>query len=212
MINRLAGIQANHVDAVHVGRKKISDTQIQGVTSNIHSMMRMDLEAGRFFSPVEEEHSAAVAIIGSDIKDQVFPNVSPLGQLVYIRGYPVLVIGLQARKGSILGQNREAGVKAGLFENRLTVTAAVYRVDKTNAAFSFGGSLSNAQLDDLFNPNNLSNTAPGYFVSASGFNGESTTAPARIWAIRGSTSSAPYELPTRAENSVRTSYGVARFP
>jgi len=101
------GAQANHVDAVHVGRKKISDTQIQGVTSNIHSMMRMDLEAGRFFSPVEEEHSAAVAIIGSDIKDQVFPNVSPLGQLVYIRGYPVLVIGLQARKGSILGQNQD---------------------------------------------------------------------------------------------------------
>ena len=60
------GAQANHVDAVHVGRKKISDTQIQGYTSNMHSMMRMDLEAGRFFSPVEEEHSAAVAIIGSE--------------------------------------------------------------------------------------------------------------------------------------------------
>jgi putative ABC transport system permease protein len=101
------GAQANHVDAVHAGRKKISDTQIQGFTSNMHSMMRMDLEAGRFFSPVEEEHSAAVAIIGSDIKDQVFPNVSPLGQIVYIRGYPVHVIGLQARKGSILGQNQD---------------------------------------------------------------------------------------------------------
>src|SRR5260370_38290870 len=101
------GGQANHVDAAHVGRKKIADTQIQGYTSNMHSMMRMDLEAGRFFSPVEEEHSAAVAIIGSDIKDQVFPNVSPLGQIVYIRGYPVHVIGLQARKGSILGQNQD---------------------------------------------------------------------------------------------------------
>jgi hypothetical protein len=55
-------------------------------------------------------------------------------------------------------------------------TASVYRVDKTNAAFSFGGSLSNAQLDDLFNPNNLPNTAPNYFVSASGFSSESTTA------------------------------------
>lgn len=80
--------------------------------------------------------------------------------------------------GSILGENREAGVKTALFENRVMVSASVYRVDKTNAAFSFGGSLTNAQLDDLFNPNDLPNTAPNYFVSASGFNGESTTAPA----------------------------------
>lgn len=78
--------------------------------------------------------------------------------------------------GSILGQNREAGVKALLLDQRLMFTASVYRVDKTNAAFSFGGSLSNAQLDDLFNPNNLPNTSPNYFVSASGFNSESTTA------------------------------------
>jgi putative ABC transport system permease protein len=101
------GAQANHVDAVHVGRKKIADVQIQGYTANLHTMMRMDLEMGRFFSAVEEEHSAAVAVIGADIKDQVFPNVSPLGNFVYIRGYPVRVIGVQARKGSILGQNQD---------------------------------------------------------------------------------------------------------
>src|SRR5262249_30938607 len=81
--------------------------QIQGYTANLPTMMRMDLEMGRFFSSIEEEHSAAVAIIGADIKDQVFPNVSPLGNFVYIRGYPVLVIGVQERKGSILGQNQD---------------------------------------------------------------------------------------------------------
>jgi putative ABC transport system permease protein len=101
------GAQANHVDAVHVGKRKLPDVQVQGYTSNMQSMMRMDLEAGRFFTAVEEEHSAGVAIIGADIKDQLFPNVSPLGRIVYVRGYPLLVIGLAARKGSLLGQSQD---------------------------------------------------------------------------------------------------------
>jgi putative ABC transport system permease protein len=101
------GAQANHVDAVHVGKRKLPDVQVQGYTSNMQSMMRMDLEAGRFFTAVEEEHSAGVAIIGADIKDQVFPNVSPLGRIVYVRGYPLHVIGLAARKGSLLGQSQD---------------------------------------------------------------------------------------------------------
>src|SRR5439155_7308901 len=47
------GAQANHMDAVHVGKHKDPDVRIEGHTANMQSMMRMDLEAGRFFSPVE---------------------------------------------------------------------------------------------------------------------------------------------------------------
>ncbi len=101
------GAVANHREAVHVGRRKIPDVQIQGYTASMQSMMRMDLEAGRFFSPVEEAHAAPVAIIGTEIKDQVFANVNPIGRTVYVRGYPLRVIGLQARQGNILGQSKD---------------------------------------------------------------------------------------------------------
>jgi putative ABC transport system permease protein len=73
----------------------------------MQSMMRMDLEAGRFFSPVEEEHAAAVAIIGAEVKDQLFPDLNPIGRTIYVRGYPLHVIGLAVRKGSVLGQNQD---------------------------------------------------------------------------------------------------------
>jgi putative ABC transport system permease protein len=101
------GAQVYHYDSTHVGKLKVPDIMIQGYTANMQSMLRMDLEAGRFFTPVEEEHSAAVAIIGAEIKDQVFPDVSPIGRTVYVRGYPLVVIGLSTRKGSILGQNQD---------------------------------------------------------------------------------------------------------
>ncbi len=91
------GAQANHMGSLHVGRLKAPDVRIEGQTANMESMMRIDLEAGRFFSPIEEEHAAAVSVIGAEVKDKLFP----------VRGYPLAVIGLAARKGDVLGQNQD---------------------------------------------------------------------------------------------------------
>ena len=101
------GAQANHRTSVHVGKLKDTDVRIDGQTANMESMMRMDLEAGRFFNPIEEEHAAAVAVIGAEVKDQLFPTVNPIGRTIYVRGYPLAVIGLAARKGDVLGQNQD---------------------------------------------------------------------------------------------------------
>src|SRR4029077_16362320 len=101
------GAQANHMDSLHAGRLKAPDVQIQGQTANMESMMRIDLEAGRFFSPIEEEHAAAVAVIGAEAKDHPLPSVSPTGRTIFVRGYPVAVIGLAVRKGDVLGQSQD---------------------------------------------------------------------------------------------------------
>ena len=101
------GAQANHRDSVHAGRLKDPDVAVQGQTANMDSMMRMDLEAGRFFNPVEEEHAAAVAVIGAEVKDQLFPTLNPIGRTIYVRGYPLTVIGLSVRQGDVLGQNQD---------------------------------------------------------------------------------------------------------
>jgi putative ABC transport system permease protein len=101
------GTQATHTDTVHSGTKKLSDVPITGYTANMISMLKLDLESGRFFSPIEEEHAAPVAIIGYDVKDQIFPTVDPIGQTIYVRGYPLRIIGLQTKLGSFLGQNKD---------------------------------------------------------------------------------------------------------
>jgi len=71
------------------------------------SMLKLDLESGRFFSPVEEEHAAAVAVIGYDVKDQIFPTVDPIGRTIFERGYPLRIISLQSKLGTFLGQNKD---------------------------------------------------------------------------------------------------------
>jgi putative ABC transport system permease protein len=101
------GTQVTHVDTVHAGSRKLSDVPMTGYTANMVSMLKLDLESGRFFSQVEEEHAAAVAIIGADVKEQVFPTVDPIGRTIFVRGYPLRIIGLQSKLGSFLGQNKD---------------------------------------------------------------------------------------------------------
>ncbi len=101
------GAQGNQVANVKSGGRKLSGVPITGYTSNTVTLLNIDLEAGRFFTPAEEEHSAPVAVIGYDVKDQLFPTLDPLGRTITLNGYPLRVIGLQSKLGNVLGQNRD---------------------------------------------------------------------------------------------------------
>ncbi|MGE5347114.1 MAG: ABC transporter permease [Acidithiobacillales bacterium] len=101
------GAQAQQTASVHVGRHKLEGVQVTGYSANAASLLNVDLEGGRFFSPSEEQHAAPVAVIGYDVKDQLFPTLDPIGKVVSVNGYPLRVIGLQTRLGKVLGQNKD---------------------------------------------------------------------------------------------------------
>jgi putative ABC transport system permease protein len=101
------GGQADQVATVRAGAAKLADVPFTGYTANASTLLKIDLQAGRFFNTLEDEHAAPVAVIGQDVKDQLFPTLDPIGRTLYVRGYPLRVIGLQTRLGKILGQNRD---------------------------------------------------------------------------------------------------------
>src|SRR5262245_2462923 len=101
------GAQADQVATVKAGSRKLSNVPISGYTANISELLNLDLQGGRFFTPTEDEHATPVAILGYDLKEQLFPDLDPIGRRVYVRGYPLRVIGLQSKLGTVLGQNRD---------------------------------------------------------------------------------------------------------
>lgn len=101
------GAQADQFGTLHAGAAKLAGVPITGYTANVATLLKIDLQAGRFFSPLEDQHAAAVAVIGQDVRDQLFPGLDPIGRTLTVRGYPLRVIGLQAKLGKILGQNRD---------------------------------------------------------------------------------------------------------
>jgi putative ABC transport system permease protein len=117
------GAQGDQVANVKSGGRKLSGVPVTGYTANTVTLLNIDLEAGRFFTPAEEDHSAPVAVIGYDVKDQLFPTLDPLDRTIYLNGYPLRVIGLQSKLGNVLGQNRDKVVFVPLSFLRKVMTS-----------------------------------------------------------------------------------------
>ena len=60
--------------------RRLADVRVHGTTANYGALMRLDIEAGRFFTPGEEQAGRAVAVIGWDIRDELFGPLDPVGR------------------------------------------------------------------------------------------------------------------------------------
>lgn len=89
------------------GPQNLTGVRISGVTSNMAELQNLDLEVGRFFTPTEEQRSSLVVVIGSDVRDELFGQLDPIGRAIWVDNQPMRVIGLLRKQGSVLGQNQD---------------------------------------------------------------------------------------------------------
>ncbi len=88
--------------------KRLAGVQIQGGTANIADINNLDLEAGRFFTNTEDQHAAVVTVIGSDVRDELFGKIDPIGRTILVANQPMRVIGLLRKQGTILGRSQDS--------------------------------------------------------------------------------------------------------
>jgi putative ABC transport system permease protein len=75
---------------------------IQGTTFDYNKIMDVPIEQGRYFTQQEVDVARNVAIIGSDIAENLFPGQDPVGKSFKLNGLNFTVIGTQERKGESL--------------------------------------------------------------------------------------------------------------
>ena len=90
--------------------KRLADVSINGVTPNVAQLRNLDIEAGRFFTENEYERRTFVAVIGSEVREELFPRIDPIDKTILIGGIPFKVIGLLVKQGSVLGQSQDSVV------------------------------------------------------------------------------------------------------
>jgi len=99
------GAQRHGTGKVVHGTKSTTDTDIRGWTWTMPALSNLNIELGRSFTQVEDEHSTPVAIVGPDIVDNVLGEGDPLGKEIRVDGAPFTIIGVGERQGKMLGMS-----------------------------------------------------------------------------------------------------------
>jgi putative ABC transport system permease protein len=84
------------------------DTTIIGAAADLADIRDMSLTEGRFFTKTEDQSASLVAVIGDDLKNNLFPNLgTPMGRTFKIQGIDFTVVGVLERLGSSFGNNQD---------------------------------------------------------------------------------------------------------
>jgi putative ABC transport system permease protein len=96
------------------GTQSVTDTSIRGYTWQMPSLQNLNIVQGRGFTEADEEHASHVAIIGTDIQDNLFPATDPLGQELRVDGTPYTIVGISEKQGSTFGNSQDNWVAVPL--------------------------------------------------------------------------------------------------
>ncbi len=107
LIDKIGAKAGNTSREVKRGGESLSNVQITGAEPVIAEIDKLDIAEGRFFSIPENENSARVAYIGTDVVKKLFPSGGAIGGEITISGIPYKVIGIQTTKGTVFGQPQD---------------------------------------------------------------------------------------------------------
>jgi putative ABC transport system permease protein len=96
------------------GKESATEVQIRGYTALMPEMQNLDLAEGRGFTQADETHASHVAIVGSDIEDNLLKGSDPLGKEIRVDGELYSIIGLAVAQGKTLGQSEDNWVAVPL--------------------------------------------------------------------------------------------------
>jgi putative ABC transport system permease protein len=123
--------QAQQRAPVAYRQQVLDSVEIQGVTSEYLNFASFSAERGRMMSAIEVERNRPVALLGTDVADNLFGEVNPLDKTIQIRGTHFRVVGVSAKKGGIFGNSLDAfvviplGVHQKLFGARQSLSLLI---------------------------------------------------------------------------------------
>jgi len=83
-------------------------TIVQGTTADFLELRDWEMAEGKFFSPEDLDGATKVVVLGQTVRENLFGDGDPIGQIVRIKKVPFTVIGVLSRKGqSSWGQDQD---------------------------------------------------------------------------------------------------------
>jgi putative ABC transport system permease protein len=104
-VAKLSGVKGVVVEqdssqTVKGGTVTLSSITIEGTSPDFVSVRDMTLASGKFFTMVQLDTKAKVAVLGSSIATKLFGTTNPIGQTITVGNTRLGVIGVMAEKGT----------------------------------------------------------------------------------------------------------------
>jgi putative ABC transport system permease protein len=94
---------ADSEETVRYKKRTSSSVHVIGTTDQYAVTSGVPMAQGRFMTPGESSGGRPVAVIGSELANNLFPRTSPLGNRILIGGVAFEVIGVLEKQGTFLG-------------------------------------------------------------------------------------------------------------
>ena len=141
------------------GTQSITDSSIRGYTWRMPELQNLNITAGRGFTDADDQHGAKVAIVGTDIQENLFAGTDPIGQEIRADGVPYTIIGISEKQGKTFGQSQDNWIAVPLNSYQKT-----YGTMKTLTIYIKGGDakqMEAAEDEARVLMRNLRHDAPG---------------------------------------------------
>ena len=115
--------------------REVGSATVFGVTAPFQRVQDYKIVIGQPLTDLDVRERRRVVVIGSDIANNLFDGVDPIGQIIRIKGQQFTVSGVAAPKGRVLGQSFDGFILMpipsfeALYGRRLTTTISVKMAD-----------------------------------------------------------------------------------
>jgi putative ABC transport system permease protein len=126
----------------------LENIQIQGVTREYSEFSTFNAERGRLMTPQEVERNQPVALLGWDIADQLFGDLTPLDRTIKIQGVHFRVVGVSEQKGAFFGNSQDQFVviPLGMWQQMFGSRPSLQLLVKPNTADALSAAMDEATV------------------------------------------------------------------
>jgi putative ABC transport system permease protein len=105
-----------------VAGSKNENAQVVGVTPEYQETYNLQTTEGAFISPYDYQSGAKVAVIGANVRDELFSDVDPVGQQIRMGNNVVSVMGVLESKGARMMGSTDDAILIPLTTLQQTIT------------------------------------------------------------------------------------------
>lgn len=95
-------------ETVKAGNVTLEGVTILGTTADFPSVRDMEIAQGRYFKQPEVDRTQKIAVLGSNLAQELFGEADPIGQNITVRNTKLTVIGVFAERGMVSGVDLDA--------------------------------------------------------------------------------------------------------